>query len=158
MKKLGKLTLKELKYEVSLISDKAQKEISGGGIDDNDCFFEALVCIGSWLGYNSQSYEGWLQCYGSTYGNGELFHAVTEGVTADSAFNFLQQNFGSVSYVSLSNFSGGGVTMGYLTAGSATHAVLISNVNGSSVTYYNPEEGSYNTANISQFAAAVKIN
>ena len=160
MKKLEKLTLKELGYKMPLISGMDQREIIGGGIDDNDCFFEALVCVGSWLGYNNQSYESWTSCYGLTYGYMELLHAVTEGVNSTVALDFLNQNFNSASYVDINNVSasGSGVTMGFLSSGSATHAVLIMSVDDESVTYYDPQQNAEYSSPISAFAGAFNIN
>lgn len=160
MKKLKKLSLKQLESEMSVIGSDEQRGFIGGSIDGNDCFFESLVYIGSWLGYNNQDYDSWINCYGSTYGVAEQLHAVTEGVTTELAFDFLSQNFGSVGYVSMSDFSQlTGQTMGILSVGGGDgHAVIIHSVTGNTVQYFDPDTGAYNVASTSNFTGAININ
>ena len=158
MKKLGKLSLKEMEDEMSLMGSNEQRTVFGGSVDGNDCFFEALVYIGSNLGYNNQSYQEWMNCYGSTYGSVELYHAVTEGVNSTMIMDFLNQNFNSASYISLSNFNGNnGATMGYLNSGADAHAVIINFVSQGMVNYTDPQTGNMGTKSIEDFYGAVNI-
>ena len=158
MKKLGKLSLKEMEDDMSLMGINEQRTVFGGSVDDNDCFFEALVYIGSNLGYNNQSYQGWMDCYGSTYGSLELFHAVTEGVYNERIMDFLNQNFNSASYISLNNFNGSnGTTMGYLNSGADGHAVIVNYVSQGMVNYTDPQTGEMGTKSIENFYGAVNI-
>ncbi len=152
--------MKQLESEMPVMGSNEQRGFVGGSIDGNDCFFESLVYIGSWLGYNPHDYDSWVNCYGATYGVTEQLHAVTEGVPPDLTFDFLSQNFGSVSYVSMSDFSQlTGETMGILSVGGGDgHAVIIHSVAGNTVQYFDPDTGAYNVASTGDFIGAININ
>ena len=139
MKKLGKLTLKELKNQIPAMNNIEQKIIlaGSGGIDDNDCYFEALTTLGSWLNCNSYTYNQWCLMYAEKFGNNALVDALNGGgVSYGNAIDFLDDYF-LVNTNSSITIGNSGETLGFLNVGGSgnTHALLHS-ISGNVVTYY----------------------
>ncbi len=132
-------------------------EMSGGGIDDNDCFFEAVAYIGSWLNYNDYGYNGWFNLYGQKFGIQAQLNAIQSGVLASNAIDFLDDYFtvSQVTYYSL----GSEQNLGFLNVGSGGHAVLVHSYdyNTGLITYFDPDSNSYNVASPSEFSAIYSV-
>lgn len=162
MKKLGKLTLKELENQIPTMNDIEQKVILAGstGIDDNDCYFEALTTLGSWLNCNNYTYNQWCLMYAEKFGNNALVDALNgSGVSYGSAIDFLDDYF-SVNTTPSITIGDSGETLGFLNVGEDgnTHAVILHSISGNVVTYYDPQINAYNVAHTWDFAATVNVN
>ncbi len=132
-------------------------EMSGGGIDDNDCFFEAVSYIGNWLNSNDYGYSGWLDLYGQKFGIQAQLNAIQSGVLASNALDLLDDYF-TVSQVNCYSL-GSEQNLGFLNAGSGGHAVLVHSYdyNTGLITYFDPDSNSYNVASPSEFFAIYSV-
>lgn len=145
MKKLGKLTLKEMELEMPLLNDsQMDKLVAGsGGIDDNDCFFEALTYLGVLLDCNNYGYNGWISQYGQTYGTEAQIDAITNGVNSTTAIDFLD-NYFLVNQVYDFNDLSSEKYLGFISTGF--------------VTYFDPDRNAFDVTYPSEFIAAYSVD
>lgn len=160
MKKLEKLVLRELEEQTPLKNRIDPKTVIGGGIDDNDCLFEAMTVIGDWLQCNNYSYDQWCSEYVNTFGLEAFNDALSNGVPQERAIDFLDNYFAVSDAATIG--SGTGTQLGFLVTGDSAHAVLIMGemIIGSDtyITYYDPESGALNYAPPSQFAGTYNVD
>ncbi|MEE4286189.1 MAG: hypothetical protein V2I31_08580 [Mariniphaga sp.] len=159
MKKLEKLTLKEMEHEMPVIDKGLQKIINGGFFTNNDCIFEAFDYLASWLGCNDYGYSGWFDLYGQKFGIEAQVDALEHGVESDDAIDLLDDYF-SVNGVTDFNVLGSGENLGFLLTENGGHAVLIDSYDSSTnlVTYFDPDLNAYQVASPSEFHSAFSVD
>jgi natural product precursor len=150
MKKLEKLTLKQMNLEIQKLDDLETKSLKGGG--DGYCVFVAMGQIGQMLGCGPSSANEAAAGYSATYGTDALIQS-TAGISPSQTYDFLDVYF-NVSSMSPNNYTASpsqSQTMGILNLGSGNyHAVVMTGTCGSQYLYMD-NDGTLKAADPSQF-------
>jgi len=146
MKKLKKLSLKQLEDEMSVMGSDILSEIIGGV---GDCVLHSMAYMGSQLGCNpSFTYEFFVQELQNKYGTSLAYEMTIgdRGMTTSEMTDFIDDYF-SCSGITPSTTSPASnqVLMVLNTADGQGHAVVATSDSGSSVTYFDAQQNRYVT-------------
>jgi hypothetical protein len=167
MKKLGKLSLKEMESEMLLLKHHAQEKLFGGY--ENDCFWRCVSYMEGAGGneasaewYANQYYNYGMGCSGSAdayyyqYGAGVVtsdIQSYTSYRASSGTYNY--SDISGPGYIGTFNTANG--VGNYANTGTA-HAVVITCINSDgSAEYYDPQLGEYGTFSASDMANVTRV-
>lgn len=158
MKKLRKLSLKQMESKLPVMVRNELKEILGGTDGFNDCTFEAMSYTCTWLGASGYEYQDWLNLYKNKFGELALIDALMNGITQGQMFDLLDDYFAVGSMITDYNNLGSQEAIGFINGG--THAVSINSYDSQTgmVTYYNPDLNAYVTCYPSEISGYAVSN
>lgn len=158
MKKLEKLTLKELGNQTTLIKPIELNKFNGGGIDDNDCVVEAIAYYGCSEG------EVWQQ-YANMYGWEAMSDAMNNGMDPGTASSLAYEmlNCYSISNANQldSSIANGDSSIVTIQINGNYHAVIIEECSADGTyVYTDPETGNTNSISAGEinFSFAVSVS
>ena len=167
MKKLGKLSLKQMESEMPLLEHHAREKLFGGY--DNDCFWRCVSYMegaggteASAESYANQYYYNGMGCTGSA--DAYYYQYGASVVTADiQSYTSYRVSEGTYSYSDISGsgyigtFNTANGVGNYANTGTA-HAVVITCTNpDGSAEYYDPQLGESGTFSASDMARATRV-
>lgn len=158
MKKLEKLTLKEIENEFLVIPEVQQQQLRGGDYGGY-CVFSAMGQIGQQLGCGPSSFNDAAAGYGTAYGSTALLQSW-DGLSSDRTESYLKVYY-NVTEISPSNYTQAGshnATMGILNVGSGGGHAVVMNGTCNGQYLYIDNDGTLHAADSSQFFVMYNVS